>query len=303
MSTIRTALGSGALAAALLGGAYAPPTAPAAAPAPGPAPTFAKGTPIAPPVVTADVEAVTVNVAGIAQRQIVSAYSTLKSWRAVDVYVSIQDPYPLTAGLVQVYIYGVSAGGRVLVGSGRLGNGYEPAAAGQGGQNIWTAAVRGVVAERFDVELTCSGLPGGSVAVTPLQVTVVASNLDTTAPEWVGVVGASNAMLDGTGLVSFAWNGGNAVRYPTITRVQVTNLSAAPLYLHHMVSNAGAVAFPGLNLISIPAGTTFVDAVRPADGSAARALAGGGSLMFLSTSATAIAVPLASDARWNVWFK
>lgn len=130
-------------------------------------------------------------------------FTTLGTWRACDVYISIPalavpTADPLQGAVVSIYVHAVAgSGARTLVSTGRWRQNAPNPATGAGVLSPeWICAARSVQ-QQFQVSIGVF-VPAAVVAATmpPIVVTVVASNQAVDPPPLIG------AMRTGNGLVS-----------------------------------------------------------------------------------------------------
>lgn len=127
----------------------------------------------------------------------VSIATTSRRWNAVDVYFEAPAGIETTVAKFRVKIYAIGQMGRVLVATGW----WDPlaqnvTAASSAKLKPWIAGARGV-AERWEVTLQSVNIAPVFINTVPppqVAVTLVASDLTTPVPDWVGV-----AQSDGGG--------------------------------------------------------------------------------------------------------
>ncbi len=225
---------------------------------------------VAPPpassVVTADTEILTKDYADpLLLASVTQVLATAKSWRSLDVFVSVSPP-SVTSAAIHVKVYAINRGVRALVGSGCVPFLNFSVTGAAINAPLWVCAVRGVVAERFEVEaLYMQGAPFAPVA--RVQFTAAASNTESVPPAWVGTA-PMGRLLSNVGFdIGVVAPGGYTFRGLELVRLQAVLSTASPRYLHvHDVGDAtvhpngqvplmawpiGAALGQGLNVDSI----------------------------------------------------
>jgi len=156
-------------------------------------------------------------ITGIAGADI-SVYSMKRRWRGVDVYIAPNDPTggffvgPFATNVepsLAVLVFGVVAGQRILVGSGRLS--LADVVTGRPILPKHVCSVHDVGAERFDVAISLVGMGPGTISATAaVQVNVFGS--DEVAPRPTANVGTVRGFraLDASGSGVRLVSGGGA---------------------------------------------------------------------------------------------
>lgn len=185
-------------------------------------------------LVTEAGETITVECANLLQLTEAIA-ATTRPWRSLDVFVSVSAP-SVAAAALSIFVYAVNKGVRALVASGRVP--FQVLSGTVGAKSInapkWVVAVRGVVAESFEVVAVYQQNGAFGQPVTRAQITVAASNTSGAPPSSVGVV-PMGPLLNNTGLAtSLGMQGVNGYSPPLLELVslQAINGSAAARYLH-----------------------------------------------------------------------